>query len=129
MPETEGFLIAAQDQVLKIRNYEKVITRRRPDDNCRVCGSDHETISHLISGCEQLAATAYIERHDRVAKCIHWCLCKDFGIPEVAPTWFNHELSAYVEKDATQFFWERPITIDRPIVANKPGIIVVDHRN
>ena len=52
-----------------------------------------------------------------------------FGIPEIAPTWFNHELSGYVEKDATQIFWERSITTDRPIGANQPDIIVVDRRN
>ena len=128
-PETEGFLLATQDQVLKTRNYEKVIIRCRPDDSCRVCGNDHETISHLISGCEQLAGTAYVERHDRVVKYIHWCLCKDLHVPELATSWFNHKLEGFIEKDATQIYWERPIVTDRPITANKPDIVIVDRQS
>ena len=32
----------------------------------------------------------------------------------------------FVEKDATQIYWERPVTTDHPISANRPDLIVID---
>jgi len=41
------------------------------DELCRRCGSESETIQHITAGCEQLAPTEYVKRHDGLAKVIH----------------------------------------------------------
>ncbi|XP_050302196.1 uncharacterized protein LOC126740283 [Anthonomus grandis grandis] len=72
-PETEGFLLAIQDQVIPTRNYLKHIVRDPSvqNDKCRYGCQTSETIQHIIGGCQAFAATEYKERHDSVGKILH----------------------------------------------------------
>ena len=58
--ETEGFIIAAQDQSLFTRNYQANILKNGADPKCRFCDQHTETIDHLVSGCTVLAPTEYV---------------------------------------------------------------------
>ena len=53
--ETEGLLIAAQEQALYRRNCQKHILCKETDRRCRMCYMQSETIDHITSGCEVLA--------------------------------------------------------------------------
>ena len=48
--ETEGLLIAAQDQALYTRNYQKHIVGKEIDSRCRMCYKQSETIDHTQGG-------------------------------------------------------------------------------
>ena len=50
--ETEGLLVAAQDQALNTRNYQKVICGQKVESKCRMCSQYEETVDHIVSGCE-----------------------------------------------------------------------------
>ena len=56
--ESEGFLMAAQEQSLPtrvmIRIHETCLSAL-----CRLCGEHPETVEHLISGCPKLASQSY----------------------------------------------------------------------
>ena len=69
--ETEGFIIAAQDQSLPTRNFQANLLENGADPKCRVCDKHTETIDHLVSGCPMLAPTEYLNRHDRLGQYIH----------------------------------------------------------
>ena len=71
--ETEGFLVAAQDQALSTRAMQHIHSVA-VSPLCRLCGSCNETIEHIVSGCSFLAASQYLRRHNNVAKYIHWSL-------------------------------------------------------
>ena len=77
--ETEGLLIAAQDQVLNTRAMQQVYSGSA-STRCRLCNTQAETIEQLISGCSQLADTQYKLRHDNVARYIHRCLYGKYNI-------------------------------------------------
>ena len=62
--ETEGFLIAAQDQVLRTNAIKAKIDKVTEDSKCRLCKEKDETIDHLISSCSKIAQTDYKERHN-----------------------------------------------------------------
>ena len=66
--ETEGFIMAAQDQSLFTRNYQSKIVKNGTDPKCRFCDQYDETIDHLVSGCPILTQNEYKNRHDRVGK-------------------------------------------------------------
>ncbi|KAF4523203.1 hypothetical protein B566_EDAN002462 [Ephemera danica] len=68
--ETEGFLLAIQDQVVRTRKYERHILKTAVDDRCRLCKKPGETIQHITGGCSVLAPKEYLERHNAVAKVI-----------------------------------------------------------
>ena len=54
--ETEGIITVAQDQALNTRYYNKHIIKQGTKDRCRMCHTQPETVEHLISGCQTLAA-------------------------------------------------------------------------
>ena len=58
--ETEGLLVAAQDQAINTRNYQKVICGQQLESKCRMCSRHEETVDHILSRCEVLAKTEYI---------------------------------------------------------------------
>jgi hypothetical protein len=64
-PETEGFIFAIQDRVINTRNYEKHICGLQSIiDKCMICGTEGETIEHIISSYTVLAQSEYKKRHD-----------------------------------------------------------------
>ena len=42
MKETEGMLLAAQDQALPTRNYMVTIMKKQGSEKCRMCGARDE---------------------------------------------------------------------------------------
>nr|CAH7731196.1 unnamed protein product [Callosobruchus chinensis] len=68
-PETEGFMLAVQDQVIATRIYRKFIIKDPSitDDSCRKCHQQKETIGHITGACRTLAGTEYIARHNSAA--------------------------------------------------------------
>lgn len=49
--ETEGFIMAAQDQSFLTKNYQVKIIKNDADPNCKFCDKYKETVDHLVSGC------------------------------------------------------------------------------
>ena len=88
--ETEGFLLAAQDQSLPTRNYQANILKNGADSKCRFCDQYSETIDHLVSGCPVLAPTGCMARHDHDGQYLHWKICQayNFDTPE---NWYEHK--------------------------------------
>ena len=37
-----------------------------------MCHTQTETVEHIISGCQTLAADQYLNRHNQVAAQLHW---------------------------------------------------------
>jgi hypothetical protein len=121
--ETEGFLVAAQDQSLMTRNYQHNILHKDTDSLCRLCHKKVETIDHILSGCEALAATEYLTRHNNAAAYMHWAICKEHHI-EVAEKWYEHEPTKITKKNHLTIMWDCPIITDRKINANRPDIVL-----
>ena len=36
------------------------------ESKCRMCSQHEETVDHILSGCEVLAKTEYISRHNKL---------------------------------------------------------------
>ena len=69
--ETEGTILAAQEQTLRTRSIQRRIEHRiEVDLKCRLCGQKGETINHIISECSKLAQKEYKRRYDKVTKTV-----------------------------------------------------------
>lgn len=124
--ETEGFIIAAQDQSLLTKNYIKNIMKQGTSDLCRLCKKYVETVDHIISGCPVLANTEYLDRHNKVAAYIHWRICKKYNI-NVVEKWYDHKPESVVEnKGHVTILWDYSIHTDKTISANRPDITIKD---
>jgi len=50
--ETEGLLLAAQDQVLATRNYKVALMKEQGSKRFRMCNARDKTMMHILSKCE-----------------------------------------------------------------------------
>ena len=73
---TEGFIMAAQEQALRTKGIKASIDKVEGEDGlCRLCGNAQESVRHIISICNELAKKQYLIRHDKMGSRIHWELC------------------------------------------------------
>ena len=127
--ETEGMLMAAQDQALRTRYIRKIIDKEDICSKCRMCNEREETIAHILSECKMLAQKQYkLWRHDRVARIIHWDLCRKWNI-EHAEKWYDHEPPYVVENDEVKLLWDMKIQTDIKIEHSKPDIVVFEKKS
>ena len=87
--ETEGMILAAQEQTLRTRAIQAGIDKREVSPLCRMCGKAPETAMYIVSAYSKIAQTWFPERHDRVAARVHWELSRKYGI-ECAEKWYEH---------------------------------------
>ena len=127
--ETQGFIIAAQDQSLPTRWYQHNILKKPDvDPKYRLGGRFQETIDHLVSGCPELAKTEYIHRHNKAAAHMHWKIRKEFDI-EVKERWYEHEPKTVSENDSVTTLWDMLIHTDGTIAANRPDIVLTNKKD
>lgn len=127
-PETEGFIIAMQDQTIPTRNYRKYIMKETDigTDKCRKCNLHSETIEHIISGCPILAGKEYTDRHNNVAKVIHSELTKVIKISEKPEPYYQYTPRPVLENCQYKIYWDNQIITDKTIIANRPDITLID---
>lgn len=125
--ETEGFITAIQDGVIKTKNYQKYILKENIiDDNCRLCHSASETIEHITSGCEVIANTEYLTRHNLTSGIVHQELAKRCKFQKEAVPYYKYIPTTVLENENYRIYWDIPIITDRPIPNNRPDITFVD---
>jgi hypothetical protein len=128
-PETEGFLLAIQDQVIPTRNYQKYIIQDPTvrSDKCRYGCQTAETIQHITGGCQAFAGTEYKERHDTAAKILHQELAEKLHLLEGEKVpYYQYSPEAVLENNEYRLYWDRTVLTDQPMQHNRPDIIVVD---
>ena len=126
---TESTIAAIQEQAISIKFIEKHIFSVEDDDTCRICRVEKETIHHIISGCDGLSPTKYLERHDNVCKYIHVLLLLEHGFIEKYIPWYQHQPTQVAENNSAKLLWNFSILTDHEVINNKPDIIVVDKIN
>ena len=122
--ETEGLLIAAQDQALRTNYIKHKIDKDPSSPLCRVCHAKSETIDHIISCCPKLAQSEYKKRHDKVAAAVHWSMCKKYRF-EHQDKWYEHRAEKVLENDDTKLLWDFHVQTDRVVEHCRPDILLV----
>ena len=126
--ETEGLLIAAQDQALYTRNYQQHIVGNEIGSRCRMCYKESEIIDNITSGCEVLAKAEYIDSHNKAAAYLHWNICNDLGIM-TSDKWYENQPDTVTNTETHTVLWDMAVQTDRHIKANRPDIIIKDKVN
>lgn len=126
-PETEGFMIAIQDQVVGTRNYRKYILKDNAvEDICRQCHKSEETIQHITSGCTAITNTEYKQRHDQVAKILHQKLAIKYKLKTQKEKYYQYEPRAVLENAKHKIYWDRTIITNKTMKHNRPDITLID---
>ena len=90
----------------------------------RLCHTQAETVEHIISGCQTLAADMYLNRHNQVAAQLHLDICKHYAIKVDAWHWYQHNPEWVMENEKTTVLWDHQVKTDRHIPCNKLDIII-----
>ena len=80
----------------------------------------------MISGCPTIVNAEYLQQHNRVAKFIHWTLCKHYDIPHTEK-WYEHTPEPVVERKNVTIPWGFTVQTDRKIDANRLDIVIKNH--
>ena len=115
-----GLITAAQDQALNTRYYSKYIIKQGSTDICRMCHTQVETVEHIVSGCQTLAADKYLNRHNQVAGQLHLDICKHYAVKVDAQHWYQHNPEQVMENEKVTILWDHQVKTDRHIPCNKP---------
>ncbi|KAI5720807.1 hypothetical protein M8J77_011910 [Diaphorina citri] len=127
-PETEGFMVAIQDQVVNTKNYMKHIIKdpNVRDDRCRRCKEKAETIQHITSGCSAMSQTEYLHRHNQVAAIIHQNISSNLKLIDEKTPYYKYEPPPVIETAKYTVYYDRTIMTDKTIPNNRPDIVVHD---
>nr|CAI5858762.1 unnamed protein product [Callosobruchus analis] len=128
-PETEGFITAIQDGVIRTRNYEKHILKLSHEDRCRRCKGPGETIEHISAGCPALAETEYLGRHNEVCKIIHQQLAHKYNLCKDSTPYYKYQPAPVLESPNALLYWDHPILTDKTVDYNCPDIMLIDKAN
>jgi len=127
-PETEGFILAIQDQVIATNNYRKFILKDSSiaNDKCRKCHQFSETIDHVISGCKILASNEYTSRHNTVAKIIHQAIALQYKVHMDSQPYYTYTPPTIIENKNYKLYWDLAIHTDKTVSHNRPDITFQD---
>ena len=93
---------------------------------CRMCNTVEETVFHIVSECRVHAQMEYKGRHDKLAKVIHWDLCKKYGV-KVKSNWYDHVLEemdhVLEEMDHVKILWDFNIQTDHVIEHRRLDVV------
>lgn len=128
-PETEGRLVAIQDQVIPTRAYIKNITGRNIlTDKCRRCSQATESVQHVTSSCPILAPTDYTERHNAMAKVYHQAIAAKAGLINKIRKPFEYRPCRVLENDNYRLYWDTTVETNRPIPHNRPDLMLINKK-
>jgi hypothetical protein len=113
--------------LLMIINNKHICGLQSIIDKCRICGTEGETIEHIISSCTVLAQSEYKKRHDIFAKIIHMNLAVKFNLLKNTQPHYSYTPESCLENDITSYnYFDRTILTDIHIKHNRPDIIILN---
>ena len=113
-------VIAAQEGCLLTRAHPSCI---EADKLCRACNKSLETIEHVLAGCSKWLTTLYIDRHDSVARNLHYRICEKY---ELKPPHYSQRVESIMESDRVKVYWGQPVQTKSIIRHNKPDIVIFE---
>ena len=117
--ETEGLILAAQEQALRTNSIKHSIDKTSETSLCRLCRDCSETVRHIVSEYKKLAQREYRKRHDKVALWVHWEICRKYG-RECTDKWYDHQPLAVTENREVRITWDMTVYTGKKLNYNRP---------
>jgi Reverse transcriptase (RNA-dependent DNA polymerase) len=113
-------ILAAQEGCLLTKAHPASVSR---DKNCRACRHTTETTEHILSSCSKWLPNLYVDRHDSVARNIHYKLCQKYGL---TPPHYSQKVESVLGNESCKLYWNQPVQTKTIIRHNKPDIIAFE---
>ena len=82
-------------------------------------------VSHIVCKCSALAQREYKGRHDGLAKAVHQCLCRKYGL-EVIDKWYEHVPGKVRESEKVKILLDFRIHTDHQLEHKSSDLVEVD---
>lgn len=96
---------------------------REENKTCRWCRAPLETAEHIVSHCPKWLPSLYVERHNAVARNLHFLICQDYGLQI---THYTNTVPPVLENDRAKVLWDCTIQTRQKMDHRKPDIVVFD---
>lgn len=93
-----------------------------------MCGEAQESVAHVLAGCNALAQTKYLARHNAALKIIFFELLKDYLLIETTPPWYSPiQPKPVYENNQVTAYWDVPVyAYNTEVRANRVDARFVD---
>lgn len=111
---------ATQEGQLRVNAH--CSTGQSTHTTCRRCGDRWEDACHVVAGCPTFRTTLMVDRHDSVARQMHYAMCIKFGI---APPHWRNRIPTELANDRAVIWWNRKFS-EAMVDHNMPDLVVMD---
>ncbi|CAH2010464.1 unnamed protein product [Acanthoscelides obtectus] len=73
-----------------------------------------------------LANSAYLSRHNQVAKIIHSTLAQNSNLIQSTAPYYKYTPFPVLENQSALLYWDRPVITDKTVDYNRPDILLID---
>ena len=96
------------------------------DGRCRVCFQHSETVEHLVAGCQKLANSEYISRHNRVLMILAAAWAKGHGLIGQDVVWYEQRWDRGIvfENDRAKLVWDFEFHLCKTTTLRRPDLIL-----
>ena len=129
-PSKVGAIIELQERMIETRYWKKVRGLEVVTDRCRLCDKFRETVDHLLSGCEKLAGTDYMKRHNNalMVLAVEWA-----KITKLVPDdtkWYmtSWGMGKVLENKDYKLLWDFEFKTRKTTTSRRPDLILEDNR-
>ena len=123
--ETESLLCVGQEQAIRTNLVKYSIDKTSETPCCRLCNENVESVIHIISACSNLVKNQYRKKHAKVAKKIHWLLCKKFYL-ECNEKWYEHVPDSVLGNERSKILWDFSIQTYKIIEHRQLDIVCIN---
>ena len=98
------------------------------NDQCRLYRKQNETVQHLLAGCEKLARTDYVRRHNNAWKvmAVRWTM--NNGVLPPDTKWWNENWTKgrVIQRNGYKLFWDWEHRMRTTNMARQPDLMLED---
>ena len=73
--------------------YNRKTKSQVTEEKCRLCGDSLENVQRILFGCNALAQTKYLQRHNNAFKILFFEVLRSLDLITKVEPWFNSSLS------------------------------------
>jgi len=123
-PRVEAIAFAPRCEALPTAVFRDKTSRVPLDTRCRCSREASETAGHVISGCQRLCFSRYLDRRNTLARRPHYEILRRSGV-QLGPRWWQHHTEARVSPPGGGWLkWDQRIpAIGRDAVPDKPDLV------
>ena len=96
------------------------------DGRCRVCFQHSETVELLVAGCQKLANSEYLSRHNRALMILAVAWAKEHGLVGQDVVWYEQrwDRGTAFENERAKLVWDFEFHLRKTTTSRRPDLIL-----